>query len=397
MRAPGAAPPPRGARPPSGALLGRPARAAALSLPSPLRALASFALATSLLLPCSSAAQPSPREASLLDEIEDLEEEAERASTEVAALDRRLLALQDRMSEVDTALGPVRESIEARRGALSRRLRALYRLSPRGLLKVLFSARDHREAMKYSRHLWFIAREDARAIAGYRALIDDRTRLLAEHRSTLEALQGTREQRVASQRAAREAVDRRQAILTLIRREHRADDMALAQRERHGPTLEKALDASAAPLPAPRRSAFAAQKGHLVPPALGAVTRRFGRYTPAGAAEPLLHKGIDVGAAEGTPIRAVFRGTVRQAGWMRGFGNLAIIDHGDGWFTVYAHARRFTAAAGDTVESGQAIGEVGSTGSLVGPYLYFEIRYHGVPQNPLEWLDWPGADASRGP
>lgn len=374
MRPP-AAPPPRGARRSLGAL--RPA-------------LGPVALAVALLLPSPSSAQPSPREQPLLDEIEDLEEEAERASTEVAALDRRLLALQHRMAEVDTALGPVRQSLEARRGALSRRLRALYRLSPRGLLKVLFSSRDHREAMKHSRHLWFIAREDARAIASYRALLDDRTRLLAEHRATLDALQGTREQRVASQRAAREAVERRQAILARIRREDRAYELSLAQRERHGPTLDRALDSPTAPLPAPRRSPFAAQKGHLVPPALGAITRRFGRYTPTGAAEPLLHRGIDVAAPEGTPIRAVFRGTVRQAGWMRGFGNLAIVDHGDGWFSVYAHARRFTAGAGETVETGQEIGEVGSTGSLVGPYLYFEIRYRGVPQNPLEWLDWPG-------
>jgi septal ring factor EnvC (AmiA/AmiB activator) len=100
--------------------------------------------------------------------------------------------------------------------------------------------------------------------------------------------------------------------------------------------------------------------------------------------------GIDINAEEGSAITAVYAGSVAYAGWFKGYGNLIILDHGLGYFTLYAHAAEIHAPAGEAVRQGQVIGTVGETGSLSGPRLYFEVRFQGRPQNPEQWLRHQG-------
>ena len=83
---------------------------------------------------------------------------------------------------------------------------------------------------------------------------------------------------------------------------------------------------------------------------------------------------------------AVADGAVIYADWFKGYGRLIILDHGGGYFTLYAHAAEIWARSGDSVSRGQVIGKVGDTGSLEGPQLYFELRHKGKPQDPLAWL-----------
>jgi septal ring factor EnvC (AmiA/AmiB activator) len=93
----------------------------------------------------------------------------------------------------------------------------------------------------------------------------------------------------------------------------------------------------------------------------------------------------------GTPVQAVAAGRVRFAGWFRGYGRLAILDHGDGYFTVSGHLDELDVEVGDVLQTRQLIGTVGETGSLSGPRLYFEIRQGAQALDPREWLQAPGA------
>ena len=88
----------------------------------------------------------------------------------------------------------------------------------------------------------------------------------------------------------------------------------------------------------------------------------------------------------GTPVRAVWDGKVAHAGWFKGFGNLLIIDHGDRVFSLMAHLDQLEKAVGDAVHAGDEVGTVGDTGSLKGPYLYFELRDGQKPLDPERWL-----------
>jgi septal ring factor EnvC (AmiA/AmiB activator) len=100
-----------------------------------------------------------------------------------------------------------------------------------------------------------------------------------------------------------------------------------------------------------------------------------------------VQKGIDIRASLGTEIVSVAPGTVVFAGWLKGYGNLVIVDHGDAYHSLYAHLDRLDVEVGMVVEQEEAIGLVGDTGSLKGAYLYFEIRKGGQAIDPLPWLE----------
>lgn len=118
-------------------------------------------------------------------------------------------------------------------------------------------------------------------------------------------------------------------------------------------------------------------------PVTGRITSRF------GAVESIrdhTHKGIDIAATRGTPILATASGTVTFAGWSSGYGYLVKIDHGNGVETYYGHCSKLYVSAGDTVEAGEQIAAVGSTGNSTGPHLHLEIRINGKTVNPQNYI-----------
>ncbi len=99
-----------------------------------------------------------------------------------------------------------------------------------------------------------------------------------------------------------------------------------------------------------------------------------------------MHEGIDIGVGYGTPIHAAASGTVVFSGWMGGYGNFVILDHGGGMATAYGHQSSIAVGGGQTVSQGQVIGYVGCTGHCFGPHLHFEVRINGAPVDPLGYL-----------
>lgn len=99
------------------------------------------------------------------------------------------------------------------------------------------------------------------------------------------------------------------------------------------------------------------------------------------------HYGIDFAAAYGSTVKAASAGTVIRAGWYGGYGQIVIIDHGDGVTTRYGHNSALLVSVGDHVEAGDAISKVGSTGQSTGPHCHFEVRIDDVPEDPLAWLE----------
>ena len=100
----------------------------------------------------------------------------------------------------------------------------------------------------------------------------------------------------------------------------------------------------------------------------------------------IFQKGIEISAKQGKEIKAIYGGKVLYADWFKGYGNIVIIDHGDSYYSLSAHLSKILKRTGDRVEAGEVIALAGDTGSLKGPCLYFELRHHGKPLNPLHWL-----------
>ncbi len=131
---------------------------------------------------------------------------------------------------------------------------------------------------------------------------------------------------------------------------------------------------------------FDTLKGLLQTPVPGKITAFYGLNKEGMLKSPNIRNGIDIEAEPGEPIRAVYDGTTIYADWFKGYGNMIIIDHGNNYCSIYAHAEELFKAKGDPVEADEVIGTVGETGSMAGTKLYFEIRHHGKPIDPLAWL-----------
>jgi septal ring factor EnvC (AmiA/AmiB activator) len=133
--------------------------------------------------------------------------------------------------------------------------------------------------------------------------------------------------------------------------------------------------------------AFTDLKGLLIMPVNGKIVEFFGPYTNTEFNLINFRSGINIRAERGEPIVAVYKGRTLYANWFKGYGNMIIIDHGDHYYTLYAHAEELFKKKGDPVEAGEVIATVGDTGSMANPGLHFEVRYHGKPIDPAPWIN----------
>jgi septal ring factor EnvC (AmiA/AmiB activator) len=234
-------------------------------------------------------------------------------------------------------------------------------------------------------------------------------RLLAHDRSLIERHQAQSTALVVKEEQARLAVGARDAATERLRtrsaqlaEERRAkrrvakqlledrtrERSALVELETAARALEQTLsglDDDDDPGPAPAIS-FASLRGSLAHPVDAPIVQGFGRVVDAEHQTLTFRKGVEYQAPLGETVRAVADGRVRFAGWFRGYGRLIILDHGDSYYSVSGHLDAMEVAAGESVESSDAIGEVGETGSLRGPLLYFELRQGSEPLDPALWL-----------
>jgi murein hydrolase activator len=208
--------------------------------------------------------------------------------------------------------------------------------------------------------------------------IRERARDLSALRATQErerqALEASRQRRVEMLATLNQQVTTQTQAMARLR----ADEERLTRLLRE---LKTILPESSVPFPGPKER-FASLKGKLPLPSPGQVTARFGQAKGVG---DMTWRGIFLSGKEGQNVYAVSRGRVAFADWLRGFGLLLILDHGDGYMTLYGHNEALHRRAGDWVEAGQSIAAVGSTGDAPGTGVYFEIRHNGIPHDPLQW------------
>jgi septal ring factor EnvC (AmiA/AmiB activator) len=181
---------------------------------------------------------------------------------------------------------------------------------------------------------------------------------------------------LAERRARRLVLDRLAADIRKNRREIRvlrADEARLAR------LLEAIGRTELAGLKEP----FSALRGKLRLPVRGELTQRFG--APRGAAG-MEAKGVFIRAPQGQPVRAIAKGQVVYADWMRGFGNLLIVDHGENYLSIYANNEALLKEMGDAVAPGEAVAVTGSSGGNEETGLYFELRHLGRAFDPLSWV-----------
>jgi murein DD-endopeptidase MepM/ murein hydrolase activator NlpD len=208
-----------------------------------------------------------------------------------------------------------------------------------------------------------------------RAVVAERGRRLAQLQQQIISEKG----RVSAERATTERQKQR------LLRDRAAWERALAELEADSRDIEAMLQRMQR-TPDGQARLTKPLEGQLRQPVAGRISSRFGyRMHPIFRVRKM-HTGIDIAASQGTSIRAAGAGTVVFAGKWGGYGNCAIIDHGGGLATLYAHCSRLAVNENQTVSQGQTIGYVGSTGLATGPHLHFEVRRNGRPVDPMPFL-----------
>ena len=319
------------------------------------------------------------------------QQELRKVETELAQTHQRLDQLQAerrQLADETTQLRQHRERLEGERdaqyAALGQQLAALYRLGPTPQLKLLLNQSDPAELDRmqaYLNRLTQARQQRLTDIARLDTALVDTEQALAERQTRLDALADELEAQSAL--LARRTEERRSVVTTLDDRyESEADRLAdLSQSREQAEQQLRAIQAELARLAEPTPTTHITRtQGDLPWPVQGSITASFQRRNGVH------YNGIVIQASEGTAVTAVHSGRVVFADWMRGFGNLLIIDHGDQIMTLYAHLQQFSARPGQQVSRGDAIGRVGNSGGQSRPALYFEVRRGGEPINPQRWI-----------
>lgn len=335
------------------------------------------------------------QERGLLETVEALDRVAVLLARDVEQARRAARAARRELAEIEAEAEVLAGRLAATERAMKARSVALYRAGELGAMRLLFAADGLPE---------FLSR-----VSALRRLLGHDAELLARHREQSAALAAAEEQaRESATRLAqaeehlsersRELETERRRKSGLVARLHTdrvRERAALVELEAAARALEETLESlGAESAPAhrePEGPPFLALRRRLAPPVDAPITRGFGRVVDSEFLTETFHAGVVFEAPLGTPVQAVAAGRVRFAGWFRGYGRLAILDHGDGYFTVSGHLDALDVEVGDELQSRQVIGTVGETGSLSGPCLYFEIRQGAEALDPGDWLQAPGA------
>ena len=325
------------------------------------------------------------QQSKLLGELKKLEVDRQAKAAEVARVERDLQETQRRLSESRVKADALRQTADAERPEVVSRMVHLYKLGRAGYWRMLFDVDDLRSMGRAYRTAAAMTRLDRERVQAHQRTLN----ALAKERKDLEGRAMQLAKLQDESRRARAALDRSVAAHNSLidsidaRRDLNAQmttELQAAQ-QRLQASLNQVATNGTAPISLP----VGAFQGALPWPARGSVISRFGRQTNSKFGTAIVKNGVEIAVPEGARVAAVHEGTVAYADQFTGYGNLVIVEHGEGAFSLYGHLAAVRVSRGERVEAGTT---VGTTGRNPGgnPALYFELRIDGRPVDPLQWL-----------
>jgi septal ring factor EnvC (AmiA/AmiB activator) len=339
-------------------------------------------------------------------EASDALRESEQAISEA---NRELRQLTRQSRESNAKLGELRKSsvdtakaLHNQQDLLGRMLRQQYLQGQSDALRLMLSREDPNEMTRQLHYLAHIARARAQLVDGLRHNLREIERLKAEIAEEAAAIARIAAEQTAQRQRLEQEKRARAGVLSRVSRDIRAQQREMRALQANENRLSRLVDQLAKLVerkpatgsrPRPRTDAvpssrnddspFAALRGKLALPVRGELGNRFGSPRSDGG---LTWKGLFIAAKSGDDVRAVADGRVVYADWLRGFGNLLILDHGDNYMTLYANAEALLKQVGDVIRGGESVATVGNSGGNPESGLYFEMRHEGRPFDPLNWV-----------
>lgn len=329
----------------------------------------------------------SQKEMEIIEGLNEIDFTLNQARVKADTLSKETRELEKTIHTIQKERQDLTDQVKEKRGYAGKRLAALYRMSMIGSL-------DMMEAP--SSVFDFVLKQNAmkRAVKSDFIVLEAQTKDLEQ----LAAL----EQDLARQRQAKSKLEKdltlqirikekesrkKEVILHEIRRKKKLSKAALESLKTSAKKLDEKMYVIEKKVFHPiDDSSFSRQKGRLSRPVKGKIITRYGKAATGGYNAFTFRNGIDIKVERGEPVHSVFKGEVMFADWLKGYGNILIINHGENYYTLYAHVQEVFKKTGEKVDTGEVIATAGDTGSIKGLCLHFEVRHHGKPVNPMKWL-----------
>ena len=329
----------------------------------------------------------SQKEINILDRLNEIDHGLNKARIKSLALSKEILRLQEKIGQLSQDKNSLQKKIDLTRKYAGKRLTALYKMNMIGRLDVA--------GQPPSVFDFFLQQNSMKRV------INADFQILEDQGSDLEKFE-TLEQELEKEIQAKTMLESKlNAQIMYNKQESKKKGLLLKdirQKKKLSLAIIESLTQAAQKLDnkikniqkgrkAPSgNNSFSSYQGRLMTPAPGKIISNFGLSQIGDYNSFTFRKGIDIKVEKGEAVKSVFNGKVLFAQWLKGYGNLLVIDHGDNYYTLYAHVEEIFKQKGETVKTGEIIATTGDTGSIKGTCLHFEIRHHGKAVNPIKWL-----------
>ena len=351
------------------------------------------------------AAEETKSEAS--DALRESEQAISEANRELRDLNRQARDSGAKLGSLRKSSQDTRASMQSQQEMLGRMLRRQYLQGEPDALRLVLARENPNDMARQLHYLAYIARARARLVEGLRSNLAELDRLTREIAEETAAITRIAQDQAAQKKRLEREKRARAEVLTKVSRDIRAQQQQIRVMQNNENRLGRLIEQlsklvqqqpqrsqkpAAGGKPRPRNDslpadngggAFAATRGTLALPVRGELGGRFGSPRSDGG---ITWKGVFIAARPGDGVKAVAGGRVVYADWLRGFGNLLIIDHGDSYMTLYANAEALLKQVGEIIRGGDTIATVGNSGGNAESGLYFEMRHAGKPFDPLTWV-----------
>lgn len=339
-------------------------------------------------------------------ELEQIQKNLREKEASLNSLGRDMKGVETSLNRTQKDIDLAKAEAERKKQQINRRLTSLYKAGEAGSLRMFFSSESFPQMTENLRYMKSVLENDKKLFADYNAKMEN----LRVLKASLERDVARKEKIKSSIEVKKQEIEQeknKKAGYLLKVREDKKTYMSsikelqananrlqamverLEARSRKGYNLKnknKAVVGSEHLLPNVPDKGLGAQKGRLNLPVKGNIVGQFGRHKHPEFNSYTVNNGISIEAPAGTQIHAIYEGQVIFADYFKGYGNMVIVDHGGGFFSLYAHAANLLKKVGATVAKNDVVASVGDTDSSKGPMLYFEIRYQGKPVDPSPWF-----------
>ena len=329
------------------------------------------------------------RESSVLTEIELTNRQMNAVEDELRKNKNKLMNTETKIAKVEDEISMSRENIKELREWIKRKLRAIQKYGHDSDTVVLFMGTDDiAQFMRRSKYLQYVTLYEHKLLDGYKDTLEG----LSEKENQLMALKKelikNREKVKAEEASLAEKKNKKEMLLASVKKEKSSSARMLKELENASKKILEIIKESekGEKEVIPSGKGFLGLKGKLPWPVEGKVAIPYGSQKDPQFNTPIFRSGTYIQSNAESYAKAVHTGKVVFAEWFKGYGQLVIVNHGEGYHTLYGSLSEIFTRVGDIIKEKQPVGRVGNSGILNTPGLYFEVRYKGKPLDPLQWL-----------